>query len=628
MTVLLAIMMVVALGTWIPLTQLWPATPERTRIFYVAVGNVVLAGRRAPRERRRPAARLAHVLAAAARRRGVGGRQLLRPAGVAADRAGPGGRHLDAAQHRRGVRLGRAALRRARRLLRAEPGRAGRGLPGRGGRGAADRRCARRAGRAGGTARGDGQPVPAASKRAGFLWAGAAGVLWGSYFIPAQWADVPAQVSNVPLALGILVGALVLCLPAREPVRLALRPTLGLLGAGLLFGLGNLALLGLVSRVGTGTGFTIAQLSLAVNAGIGIWFFHVPRPGTSQARRVLTGILIAGIGERGHRGAALTTGGRVSGGREARSRRRSAAGPHRGGSAAGHGARRRGGRAPGRRRGRPRRRGVRCPGRRPRPGGSAPPARHRPRPRRGRRWRSTAPAAAPRADPDAASAASSAVRVPDVGSRWTRRVAASSAASTPRRRAQGWPGATTTTSRSLGDDPALQLRRDLRSLDEPELGRARPAPSAATSAEFIAARLTAVSGRSAASRTSHPGSRCSATVMLAATRSCWSRPARSEAIPASSTSAAPRTSRAQPATSTPAGVRDDPRAVRSTSGTPTSPSIVRTRAETAGWLMPCAAAARPRRPVVGDLEEQGEAVQVGDARRHHPGTLCPPIEAR
>jgi glucose uptake protein len=139
-------------------------------------------------------------------------------------------------------------------------------------------------------------PVRSGAKGAGFLWATAAGVLWGSYFIPAQWADVPAQVSNVPLALGILVGAVALCLPAREPVRLGLRPTAGLLGAGLLFGLGNLALLGLVSRVGTGTGFTIAQLSLAVNAGIGIWFFRVPRPGTSQARTVLTGIVVAGIG--------------------------------------------------------------------------------------------------------------------------------------------------------------------------------------------------------------------------------------------------------------------------------------------------------------------------------------------
>src|SRR3954451_14172137 len=44
MTVLLAIVMVVALGTWITLAQLLPGTPERTRLVYVAVGNVVFAG--------------------------------------------------------------------------------------------------------------------------------------------------------------------------------------------------------------------------------------------------------------------------------------------------------------------------------------------------------------------------------------------------------------------------------------------------------------------------------------------------------------------------------------------------------------------------------------------------------
>ena len=48
--------------------------------------------------------------------------------------------------------------------------------------------------------------------------------------------------------------------------------------------------------MGTGTGFTIAQLSLLVNASIGIWVFHVPGPGTRQARKVLAGIVIAGIG--------------------------------------------------------------------------------------------------------------------------------------------------------------------------------------------------------------------------------------------------------------------------------------------------------------------------------------------
>jgi glucose uptake protein len=128
------------------------------------------------------------------------------------------------------------------------------------------------------------------------LWASAAGVLWGSYFVPAQWAKVPTQVANFPLALGILAAGLALALPAGEPVRLSLRVTTVQLTAGLLFGIGNLALLGLVSRVGTGVGFTIAQLSLLVNASIGIWVFKVPRPGSRAANIALAGILVAGVG--------------------------------------------------------------------------------------------------------------------------------------------------------------------------------------------------------------------------------------------------------------------------------------------------------------------------------------------
>jgi glucose uptake protein len=136
----------------------------------------------------------------------------------------------------------------------------------------------------------------AGTYRRGLLWAISAGVLWGSYFVPAQWAKVPTQVANFPLALGILAAGLTLALPAREPVRLSLRVTAVQLTAGLLFGIGNLALLGLVSRVGTGVGFTIAQLSLLVNASIGIWVFKVPRPGSRAARIALAGILIAGVG--------------------------------------------------------------------------------------------------------------------------------------------------------------------------------------------------------------------------------------------------------------------------------------------------------------------------------------------
>jgi glucose uptake protein len=147
---------------------------------------------------------------------------------------------------------------------------------------------------------GDGHAGPARHRSGaygrGLLWAGSAGVLWGSYFVPAQWAKVPAQVGNFPLALGIVIAGLALALPAHEPVRLSPKVSAVQVGAGVLFGIGNLALLGLVKRVGTGVGFTIAQLSLLVNASIGIWVFRVPKPGSRAARVVLVGIVLAGAG--------------------------------------------------------------------------------------------------------------------------------------------------------------------------------------------------------------------------------------------------------------------------------------------------------------------------------------------
>ncbi len=131
-------------------------------------------------------------------------------------------------------------------------------------------------------------PLPvsreAGQHRRGLMWSAAAGVLWGSYFVPAQWAGVSAQVSNFPLAVGMLAGGLALVLPGGKPVRLPAKGVTAHLAAGILFGIGNLALLGLVSRVGTGVGFTIAQLSLLVNASVGIWLFRVPPPGSAAAK--------------------------------------------------------------------------------------------------------------------------------------------------------------------------------------------------------------------------------------------------------------------------------------------------------------------------------------------------------
>jgi glucose uptake protein len=301
MTALLAFVTVAAFGTWIPLAQLLPGVPQRSRIFYVAVGNLVVA---------------AIALLAGGGRLELGWRGFWLPlAGGAVWTAGNycafrasetiglaraagtwtplniivafgwGALLFGELDHFSGTRfaiLGVALLAvlagvllivssqgspatsprppSARAAVAAEPGR------------------------------------PAATARGGLLWAGAAGLLWGSYFVPAQRAAVPAQVSNFPLAIGILSAGLALALPAGEPVRLGLRPAATQLGAGVLFGIGDLTLLGLVARVGTGTGFTIAQLSLLVNASIGIWAFHAPEPGTPQARKVLAGILIAGAG--------------------------------------------------------------------------------------------------------------------------------------------------------------------------------------------------------------------------------------------------------------------------------------------------------------------------------------------
>jgi glucose uptake protein GlcU len=289
MTALLAVVTVAALGAWIPLAQLLPGTPERSRIFYVAVGNVVFAG----------LALLASGADVVVDWRSfwlplaggvvwTAGNYCVFRASATIGLARAAGTwtplnivvafawgavlfgELDGFSAARFAVLGVAFLTVVAGVLLIAGSRDGRS-----------------------EAPGSGKPAAA---RTGFLWAGAAGILWGSYFVPAQWAAVPPQVSNFPLALGILGGALALALPAGEPVKLGVRAAGAQLGAGVLFGIGNLALLALVARVGTGTGFTIAQLSLAVNAGIGIWLFHVPQPGTSQARKVLTGIVVAGIG--------------------------------------------------------------------------------------------------------------------------------------------------------------------------------------------------------------------------------------------------------------------------------------------------------------------------------------------
>lgn len=291
MSVLLSFVTVLAWGTWIPLAQIVPGVPQRSRIFYVAVGNVILA---------------AAALIVGGGQLSLGWREFWLPlAGGMVWTVG----NFAAFRASETIGLARAAgtwtplniitafvwgallfgelndfgATRVTVLVAAF--------------------VVMSAGVVMVVSARDTQPPDrdtavrnAGRQRAGLLWATATGVLWGSYFVPAQWAKVPAQVANFPLALGILLAASVLAVSAGEPVRLSQKITALQVAAGLLFGIGNVALLGLVSRVGTGAGFTIAQLSLLVNASIGIWVFKVPRPGTRPAKIAIAGIVLAGVG--------------------------------------------------------------------------------------------------------------------------------------------------------------------------------------------------------------------------------------------------------------------------------------------------------------------------------------------
>jgi glucose uptake protein GlcU len=297
MTTLLALVTVVSFGVWIPISQALPGVPQRLRTFYAGVGNLVLAS---------------CALVVGGGHLSVGWRQFWLPlAGGVVWTAGSFAAFRAAAT----IGLARAAGTWTPlniitsfvwgALLFGELNRL-----------SASRFVVLGVGlvivligvllivgskeRPGGDVSSDSGRVGAlggiGTFGRGVMWATAAGVLWGSYFVPAQWARVPSQVGNFPLAVGILVAGVALVLPGGESIRLSPRVTGVQLTAGILFGIGNLALLSLVARVGTGVGFTIAQLSLLVNAGIGMWVFKVPRPGSSASRRVLLGILVAGTG--------------------------------------------------------------------------------------------------------------------------------------------------------------------------------------------------------------------------------------------------------------------------------------------------------------------------------------------
>lgn len=131
----------------------------------------------------------------------------------------------------------------------------------------------------------------------GLLGAIGAGILWGSYFIPIKQSDVSLWIATFPLTIGILVGSTVLMLLGRQAPRLDKRRDYALVSlTGVLWGVGNYAMLLLTNEIGAGRGFTIAQLAVAVNALIGVYWLKDPQPRTRAATLTLVGCGLAMFG--------------------------------------------------------------------------------------------------------------------------------------------------------------------------------------------------------------------------------------------------------------------------------------------------------------------------------------------
>ncbi|MCB9134079.1 MAG: hypothetical protein H6636_01545 [Anaerolineales bacterium] len=148
-------------------------------------------------------------------------------------------------------------------------------------------------------AKGGALPDGQALKDAWLGYAGAvgAGVLWGSYFIPIKVADISMWVGGFPLALGMLAGSALLVVAARQMPRLARPSDAGrTLLTGVIWGVGNYGMLLLVAALGAGRGFTIAQLSVVVNALVGIFWLKDPEPRSRAAWFTLAGCVLATVG--------------------------------------------------------------------------------------------------------------------------------------------------------------------------------------------------------------------------------------------------------------------------------------------------------------------------------------------
>ncbi len=149
-----------------------------------------------------------------------------------------------------------------------------------------------------GAGNGEGKKV----SLSGLLGAMGAGVGFATYFIPIQigtanYPEFNMWIGTLPLSIGMFAGSAILMFVTKSSVRLEKGNHYArVMSTGLLWAIGNYGALAMMEIIGTGRGFTIAQLCVVVNALIGVYILKEPDPKSRAAKLTLIGVIIAMVG--------------------------------------------------------------------------------------------------------------------------------------------------------------------------------------------------------------------------------------------------------------------------------------------------------------------------------------------
>ncbi len=136
----------------------------------------------------------------------------------------------------------------------------------------------------------------------GLLGAIGAGVLWGTFYIPAAYlsrtiegvSEISPWASGLPLAVGMVIGTTVLvALTGKAPKMESKLDYVRVFSSGGLWAIGFFGMLLTVKAIGPGPGYTIASLCVVVNALWGVFYFKDPAPKSRAAMLTFIGVTIA-----------------------------------------------------------------------------------------------------------------------------------------------------------------------------------------------------------------------------------------------------------------------------------------------------------------------------------------------